>query len=870
MSFLPIDKMIERVNIARDDSDLSLFMNLMYLGEMLTKCITAGMVAGIVENPQRSRYGIIYRLVRTDGLGDWARALDEVVTGPTAQYMTNSASDIQREFNTNYSSGIWQYDAVELLNKSILSYGGINVEQIQRKVELSRWFHLFAQFRNKTKGHGAPQPGKCSNVCGFLEESIQLIYQNSSLFTRSWAFLHRNLSGKYRVTKITPHIEPFEYLKISTSSELPNLPDGIYVHFDNHCPVELITSDPDLLDFYFPNGQFSKKDFELISYATEAKIEGDSSKYERPASELPASETNGRTNLDIQGKVFGNLPPTYKDYVHRNDLENELLRVLLDDHHPIITLVGRGGIGKTWLALDVLHKICNNDKYFAIIWFSARDIDLLSSGPKQVRPHILDEKDIANEFVKLINPAEHSAKGFKPEEYLQNSLIKSQGGPILFVFDNFETVRNPVELFNWIDTYIRLPNKVLITTRFREFKADYDIQVSGMNDIESEELIHKTAQYLGIDSLISKQYQNELISESEGHPYVIKILLGEVAKAKHLVKIERIIADSEEILKALFERTYNSLSPAAKRVFLTLCNWRSIIPQIALEAVILRSENERMDVLNAIDELVRSSFIELIDSRTDNQKFLNVPLVAAIFGKKKIAVSPMKSAVEADTELLYAFGNVRPSDVKEGIEPRIDRVFRYVAQRVNKNKDELINYLPILEFISRKYPKAWILLASLYEESNVENRLEKAKQCVQSYLETPDNLEMQKKAWKMFQTYCYRTNDKLGEMHAIVELTQLPNSSFQELSDSANKLNLMFSFKLLEIDTYEKEVLISKLLDAIEKRAGEGDATDYSRIAWLALNIHDEKKAREYTERGYAMDQTNPHIQSLVKKFNLY
>jgi hypothetical protein len=81
---------------------------------------------------------------------------------------------------------------------------------------------------------------------------------------------------------------------------------------------------------------------------------------------------------------------------------------------------------------------------------------------------------------------------------------------------------------------------------------------------------------------------------------VIKILLGEVAKAGELVKVERIVADSDEILKALFERTYSGLSPVAKRVFLTLCNWRSLVPQIALEAVLLRPSNEKMDVLSAL------------------------------------------------------------------------------------------------------------------------------------------------------------------------------------------------------------------------------------------------------------------------------
>jgi hypothetical protein len=277
-----------------------------------------------------------------------------------------------------------------------------------------------------------------------------------------------------------------------------------------------------------------------------------------------------------------------------------------------------------------------------------------------------------------------------------------------------------------------------------------------------------------------------------------------------------------------------------------------------------------MDVLNAIDELIRSSFIEVIESKIDNQVFISVPLVAKIFGRKKLTASPMKSAIEADTVLLQAFGNVRPSDVKSGVAPRIEKLFRYVAERVNKKEEELENHLPILEFIAGKYPRAWLMLASLYEESGAVDRLEKAKHAVQTYLETPEDNETTRIAWKMLQTYCIRTEDWLGEVHAIVELAKLPGTTFQELSNSANRLNLLFTSKLIAIDTYEKEVLVSKLLDVIDTRYNEGDSTDFSRIAWLALNNHDEAKAKEYTERGLAIDQYNPHIQSLATRLNLY
>src|SRR5262249_30668154 len=162
-------------------------------------------------------------------------------------------------------------------------------------------------------------------------------------------------------------------------------------------------------------------------------------------------------------RTFANLPETKSGYIHRDALELELLERVIDDRHAVITLVGRGGIGKTSVALSVLDRVAQGDRFGAIFWFSARDIDLLPQGPRMVRPHLRTVSDIGLEFSRLMAPTEAETKGFKPEKYLADALTKSPiQTPFLYVFDNFETARNPLDLFKWLDTYIRLPNKILI------------------------------------------------------------------------------------------------------------------------------------------------------------------------------------------------------------------------------------------------------------------------------------------------------------------------------------------------------------------------------------------------------------------------
>jgi tetratricopeptide (TPR) repeat protein len=866
MGMISIDKMWERIEIARQDSDTSLFFTLMYFGEMVVKIVGAGLIAAIDDDRERHRYRQEHRLVRADGIGDWPSTIDEILSGPAAQILNEQSREEQRELTSKNGLGTWQFEAVTLIQSCICIIEP-GCEKLPQKLDGRRWLSLFAELRNQTRGHGALLSETCGSLCEPLEQSIHIFTENFRLFQRPWAYLYRNLSGKYRVTKLTQPSSEFDVLKTSQSVNI-GLQDGVYVYYDKPHKADLIYSGVDAQDFFFPNGNFNGKTYELISYITNNKYDADASQYLAPATALPPSETQGIGILDAQGngKSYGNLPPIQNGYIRRTALETDLFGALINDRHPIITLLGRGGIGKTWLTLTVLHRVASEGIYTAILWFSSRDIDLLPSGPKLVTPHVLTANDIAKEFVRLIDPPEAQQKGFDSIKYLAEKMTRSDFGPILFVFDNFETVRAPSELYAWIDTYIRLPNKVLITSRIREFKGDYPIEVFGMNEEESDELIKSTANALGIDHMLTEDYKHELYEEASGHPYVMKVLLGEVAKAGKLSKVERIVATMEDILEALFERTYSGLSPVAKRVFLTLCVWRSAVPLLALEAVLLRPSNERMDVANAAEELNRSSFIEISSSSKDGELFLTVPLVAAVFGKPKLATSPMRSAIEADLQLLYAFGATQQSEIERGILPRVDRLFHSIAERITQGKDNLDNHLPMLEFVARRYPPAWLLLGRLCQELG---DLEKAKEAFKRYIESGYGDFFQKeKVWEELANNYQQTTDYVGEIHALVEMCQLPNIAFRVISNTVNRVNALFSEQYFVLDSEEKRVVSRRLAQVMENRISEGDATDCSRLAWLFIRLQEEEKAREIIQVGLSVEPDNLHCKNLATRIS--
>ncbi|MBN8936808.1 MAG: hypothetical protein J0I13_11125 [Rhizobiales bacterium] len=843
-----------------------MFHDLLYAGEFAIRLTTSAIIAAIDDDRDRHRYRLLHSLVRADGIGEWSRALDDALSGPASQHLASSAREDRRVLTERLGTGNWQYDAVRLLSEVQLAIEP-DRQQTPAKVAARSWFTNFAELRNKTRGHGAPTAALCSKVSPLLEESIRLIFDENPLFQRPWAYLHRNLSGKYRVISLGGDEAAFAHLKTASAvSETPH-PNGVYIRFDEPRQVELIHTTVDVSDFFFPNGAFNGKHFELHSLVTDDRLEGDASAYLTSAGELPASETHGIGQLDIIGNAWSNLPTAPMGYIPRPALEDEIAKELTNDRHPIITLVGRGGIGKTSLALQMLHNVATSDRFEAIVWFSARDIDLLPEGPKTVRPQVLTEKDIALEFVSLMGCESEVRPGRTAIDVMSDSLRKSHlGGPILFVFDNFETIRNPVDVFTWLDANIRLPNKSLITTRFREFKADYPITIGGMDEGEANELISQTAAVLGIDDLLTSTYRAQLFEESDGHPYVIKIMLGEVADTGKLGRPKQVIARKDDVLDALFERTFANLSPLASRVFLTLSGWRSLVPQLALEAVVLRDQNEQLDAGGAIDELVRMSLVQRAPA-SDGVEFLDVPLTAAIFGARKLAVSPIKLIIENDIRLLQDLGYSSVHTLREGAHPRIRSLFARISSRVSDGKLDLGQIQTMLEFIARGYPPAWLLLADLHEELQGSEDTKVPAEYVRRYIESVSDGELVRDAWERLSDLYRRSGDLVGACGAFVRAFDSGAAPLAEISNMANWANNNRTL-IADLDSTDKRAVFGSLAGLMERRIAEASATDLSRLAWLHLHAGDVGRARQVAEMGLEKEPGNRHCQRLIERLS--
>jgi len=121
--------------------------------------------------------------------------------------------------------------------------------------------------------------------------------------------------------------------------------------------------------------------------------------------------------------------------------------------------------------------------------------------------------------------------------------------------------------------------------------------------------------------------------------------------------------------------------------------------------------------------------------------------------------------------------------------------------------------------------------------------LNSAKDSVRRYLENTRGQGAQI-GWTRLAELARRTGDGLGELQALVELASVPTVDFNVVSDAANRANQLFRDQWLPLEIGEKGVLLERLMEVGLQRLDEANATDCSRLAWIALHMRNDRMQR--------------------------
>jgi LuxR family transcriptional regulator, glucitol operon activator len=165
-------------------------------------------------------------------------------------------------------------------------------------------------------------------------------------------------------------------------------------------------------------------------------------------------------------KVKHNLP--LPDYDETGFLGRGADRMAVRKHllasHPIITIVGEGGVGKSALAIQCLYDIlglADNLPYEAIIWTSLKTKTLTASGVRDIKDSITSTLRIIENVAKELGATQPASADL--ENAIQEILDYLSLFKILLVIDNYETVTD--NSLRPLLTSIPGGSKVLLTSR---------------------------------------------------------------------------------------------------------------------------------------------------------------------------------------------------------------------------------------------------------------------------------------------------------------------------------------------------------------------------------------------------------------------
>jgi hypothetical protein len=252
----------------------------------------------------------------------------------------------------------------------------------------------------------------------------------------------------------------------------------------------------------------------------------------------------------------------------------------------------------------------------------------------------------------------------------------------------------------------------------------------------------------------------------------------------------------------------------------------------------------------------------------DDHSFLSVRATASMFGKSKLKASPLASFVREDLDLLRLFGAVQRCDVRQGLEPRIRRLFYAVRERVTRDATEMNRYLPVLEYVASDYPQAWLHLAEVQRLIAGIEGLSAARRSVERFLESVDG-PTHADGWRRMAELCGESDDVRGELEAWAAFAEERKESLDDVSHAANQVNRVVGGPTLELTADEKRSFARTLIPIFAPHRSCASGTEISRLAWLYRNSGNTAEAKRCTEEGLKKYPDNVHLLRLAERWNL-
>lgn len=237
------------------------------------------------------------------------------------------------------------------------------------------------------------------------------------------------------------------------------------------------------------------------------------------------------------------------------DLANNILVDLLSENQHGVTIWGAGGVGKSTLAIEVIHRIhSSKNSIFDIVWTTADG-----------RQSYNTETILDDIFLHL---GEEHLRTRKIEEKLSAITRLLVARQIVLVVDNFETIEDK----NVVEFLSTLPCRILITSRIQtNIPGEKAYLLNKMTLDESREFINNEIENFANQPRLRTMDADTLAKTCDGNPMVIRWALGLFEHFYTIDDIAEALKSAEgDAANRVFKRTYDLLTAKEKDMILSL------------------------------------------------------------------------------------------------------------------------------------------------------------------------------------------------------------------------------------------------------------------------------------------------------------
>jgi hypothetical protein len=308
---------------------------------------------------------------------------------------------------------------------------------------------------------------------------------------------------------------------------------------------------------------------------------------------------------------------TYPLFIGReNELEILMSALRSPNSHPMVAIVGLGGMGKTTLVREAVDHCINEDIFNGIVWATAK-IEIFSGERIQyIQGSTYSFESLVNDIIRQCSTTELSKVSPDERRSIAENLLRMNR--ILIVLDNLDTITDSEQL---IDSIFQIlgRGKLLITSRhFVKHERIYTIELESFLEDDGVRLLRLESKVRGI-GYVERATRSDLVAihnVTGGNPLAIKLVIGQTTR-QPMEAVLKILKQASpkgqdyEFFTFLFRHSWALLDMKARMIWVDI----SVFPPLvggAAQDVETVSQVKAPDFWPAIGQLVELSVVDKI------------------------------------------------------------------------------------------------------------------------------------------------------------------------------------------------------------------------------------------------------------------